>query len=195
MSRDLPPRPNLDHLRKQAKELLVSLRQRNPESQLAEAQHAIAREYGFESWPRLKAHVELEAGTARSPFVGTWTADLSRSWLHPLNQLQSASLGFDVAGDTVTIDYVMVDASGRTDRAVNSLVADGNEHASTNRQGYVLRTRWLGPLGLEAVVSKDGEIEGRVEYVVSPDGDRLTLSASWRGGIEQVSVFERARSA
>jgi hypothetical protein len=34
-----------------------------------------------------------------------------------------------------------------------------------------------------------------VEYVVSPDGDRLTLSASWRGGIEQVSVFERARSA
>jgi hypothetical protein len=195
MSRDLPPRPNLDHLRKQAKELLEFLRQQKPESQLADAQHAIARDYGFDSWPRLKAHVELEAETARSPFAGKWTADLSRSRLHPLNQLQSAALGFDVAGDTVTIDYVMVDASGRTDRAVNSLVADGNEHASTNRQGYVLRTRWLGQRGLEAVVSKDGEIEGRVEYVVSPDGDTLTLSASWRGGIEQVSVFERTPSA
>jgi hypothetical protein len=120
---------------------------------------------------------------------------MSRSRLHPLNQLQSASLGFDVAGDTVTIDYVMVDASGRTDRAVNSLVADGNAHASTNREGYVLRTRWLGPRGLEAVVSKDGEIEGRVEYVVSPDGDTLTLSARRRGGIEQVSVFERTQTA
>jgi hypothetical protein len=58
-----------------------------------------------------------------------------------------------------------------------------------------LRNRWLGVRGLEAVVAKDGEIEGRVEYVVSPDGDTLTLLASWRGGIEQVSVFERDRSA
>jgi hypothetical protein len=127
--------------------------------------------------------------------VGTWTADLSRSRLHPLNRLRSASLGFEVAGDVVTLDYVMVDESGRTDHAVNSLVADGNEHPSTNRSGYVLRTRWRGARGLEAVVAKDSEIEGRVEYVVSPDGDTLTLSASWRGGIEQVSVFERARSA
>jgi hypothetical protein len=195
VSRDLPPRPNLDHLRKQAKELLVSLQQQNPESRLADAQHQIAREYGFESWPRLKAHVESRAATAPNPFVGTWTADLSRSRLHPLNRLQRASLGFDVAGDVVTLDFVMVDESGRTDRGVNSLVADGNEYPSTNRQGYVLRTRWLGPRGLEAVVAKDGEIEGRVEYVVSPGGDTLTLSASWRGGIEQVSVFERTRSA
>jgi hypothetical protein len=31
-----------------------------------------------------------------------------------------------------------------------------------------------------------------VEYVVSPDGGTLTLSASWRGGVEQMSVFTRA---
>jgi hypothetical protein len=195
MSRDLPPRPHLDHLRKQAKELLGSLRQQNPEAQLADAQHAIAREYGFESWPRLKTYVEQERPAASSPLTGKWTADLSRSKLHPLNHLQCASIGFDVTGDEVTVDYVMVDASGRIDRGVNSLVADGHEHPSLVRGGYVMRARWLGRSGLEAVVSKNGEVEGRVTYLVAPDGDTLTLSAMWRDGIEQVSVFVRDRSA
>ena len=47
MSRDLPARPNLDHLKKQAKELLQTMKQQDPDTQLADAQHALAREYGF----------------------------------------------------------------------------------------------------------------------------------------------------
>jgi hypothetical protein len=191
MSRDLPPRPNLDHLKKQAKELLQTMKQQDPDTQLADAQHALAREYGFSSWPRLKAHVESETA-APNPFIGKWTADLSRSKLHPLNRLQAASVGFDIEGQEVTIDYVMVDESGRTDRGVNTFVADGHEHPSRHREGYIMRARWLGSHSLEAVVSRSGEFEGRVEYVVSPDGGTLTLSASWRGGVEQTSVFTRA---
>ena len=76
MSRDLPARPNLDHLRKQAKQLLQKMKLQDPDAQLADAQHALAREYGFASWPRLKAHVEAET-TAPNPFVGKWTADVS----------------------------------------------------------------------------------------------------------------------
>ena len=60
MSRDLPAHPNLDHLKKQAKELLQTMKQQDPDALLADAQHALAREYGFASWPRLKAHVESE---------------------------------------------------------------------------------------------------------------------------------------
>jgi hypothetical protein len=192
MSRDLPARPNLDHLKKQAKELLQTLKEQDPDAQLVDAQHALAREYGFPSWPRLKAHVESETA-APNPFVGKWTADLSRSKLHPLNHLRAASIGFEIEGADVTIDYVMVDESGRTDRGVNSFVADGNEHPSRHRDGFIMRARWLGSHSLEAVVSRDGsEFEGRVEYVVSPDGGTLTLSASWRGGVEQMSVFTRA---
>ncbi len=95
MSRDLPARPNLDHLKKQAKELLQTLKEQDPDAQLADAQHALAREYGFTSWPRLKAHVESETA-APNPFIGKWTADLSRSKLHPLNHLRAASIGFDI---------------------------------------------------------------------------------------------------
>ena len=58
MSRNLPEFPNLDHLKKRAKILLRELQQRNPRAKLTQAQHAIAREYGFASWPKLKTHVE-----------------------------------------------------------------------------------------------------------------------------------------
>lgn len=54
----LPPRPSLVRLRKQAKDLLRRLRQQDPDATLGRAQHALAREYGFASWPKLKLHVE-----------------------------------------------------------------------------------------------------------------------------------------
>jgi ankyrin repeat protein len=57
--RHLPGRPSLDQLRKQAKERLETLRAVDPSVILSAAQHALAREYGFESWPKLVHHVEF----------------------------------------------------------------------------------------------------------------------------------------
>ncbi|HEX6496829.1 MAG TPA: ankyrin repeat domain-containing protein [Acidobacteriaceae bacterium] len=54
MSRELPENPNLQHLKKQAKELLRS----SGQGKLADAQHALANEYGFATWAKLKSHVE-----------------------------------------------------------------------------------------------------------------------------------------
>jgi len=56
----LPARPNLEQLRKQARELQ---RQQGAHdtSSLSGAQRAVARRYGFSSWPRLKRHVEAIA--------------------------------------------------------------------------------------------------------------------------------------
>lgn len=50
----LPDRPNLRHLKDQAKGLLKA----GGAASLADAQFQIARLYGFASWPKLKAHVE-----------------------------------------------------------------------------------------------------------------------------------------
>jgi len=52
--RSLPDRPNLRHLKDQAKNLLKA----GGAESLTEAQFQIARLYGFASWPKLKAHVE-----------------------------------------------------------------------------------------------------------------------------------------
>jgi ankyrin repeat protein len=74
MSRDLPAKPSLEHLKKQAKDLLHSLRRGDSAAieqfqslasisarsapKLADAQHVIARDYGFASWSKLKEHVQ-----------------------------------------------------------------------------------------------------------------------------------------
>lgn len=88
--KSLPSSPSLDHLKYQARDLLDALIQGNTEAiartrefhpgfarmtddeirasklLLADAQLIIAREYGFESWPKLKHHVEVLAQTASS---------------------------------------------------------------------------------------------------------------------------------
>lgn len=81
MTAELPSPPDLELLRKRAKELLRDARRGDPEAvarcravprlaslvadsavakavRLADAQSAIAREHGFPSWPKLKRHVE-----------------------------------------------------------------------------------------------------------------------------------------
>jgi hypothetical protein len=54
MSRQLPEKPNLEYLKKEAKELRCSM----PQGKLADAQHSLANQYGFPTWTKLKAHVE-----------------------------------------------------------------------------------------------------------------------------------------
>jgi len=50
---DLPERASLEYLRKQAK-----ARKRERAIGLSRAQHEVAREYGFDSWPKLVHHVQ-----------------------------------------------------------------------------------------------------------------------------------------
>ena len=59
--RPLPERPDVRHLRDQARDLHRS----GEAATLAAAQLRIARLYGFPSWPKLKAHVESLHETAR----------------------------------------------------------------------------------------------------------------------------------
>ena len=74
MSRGLPAKPNLEHLKKQAKELLRDFKQSKPDAvgrfrslapntapadaKLADAQFVVAHDYGFASWAKLKEHVD-----------------------------------------------------------------------------------------------------------------------------------------
>jgi hypothetical protein len=57
MSSALPDRPNLEHLKKQAKVRLREMKLRDPGARLADAQHAVARDYGFPSWAQLKQSI------------------------------------------------------------------------------------------------------------------------------------------
>jgi Phosphotransferase enzyme family len=62
--RTLPDSPSQDHLRQQAKDLLVGLRESQPTASLSDAQASIAQQYGFRTWPELKAEVDRRGGFA-----------------------------------------------------------------------------------------------------------------------------------
>lgn len=71
--RQLPPRPNLDHLKKQAKDLLHAAQTGEAlpdglakDSQLSDAQYQVAKSYGFASWPELKKAVAERQPLARA---------------------------------------------------------------------------------------------------------------------------------
>jgi len=78
--RRLPERPSLEQLRKQAKEHLETLRTANPSATLSAAQHALAREYGFESWPTLVHHVEFMNPANRLLQPGDLKSDQKLLW-------------------------------------------------------------------------------------------------------------------
>ncbi|HSK45325.1 MAG TPA: ankyrin repeat domain-containing protein [Candidatus Binatia bacterium] len=93
--RPLPERPNLRHLKDQAKDLLRA----GGAASLTHAQFKIARLYGFDSWPKLKAHVETleEIGQLK---VAIDTNDLERiKQLMVRNpELHRAPLGYNKNG-------------------------------------------------------------------------------------------------
>jgi ankyrin repeat protein len=58
MTETLPNRPDIDWLKKNAKQRLTELRKTDGSIRLHHAQLDIARQYGFTSWRALKAHVD-----------------------------------------------------------------------------------------------------------------------------------------
>jgi ankyrin repeat protein len=130
MSKQLPPRPSLEQLKKQAKSLLkdqqaadsnafVRIRENDarwrnlPEAQLAaapftlaEAQLVIAREYGFTSWSRLQSHVKI----------------------------------LEAAGTTAEVVASLRDAAGRGDLARLAVLLDEHPELINERGGEGVRT-------------------------------------------------------
>jgi hypothetical protein len=186
MSRPLPQQPNIDHLKKQAKALLGDLRLENPNDQLADALHHVARAYGFATWPQLKAHVEALPHPL-TIFVGRWVASVARSNRHPANPFRSAVMTLELDDNRIHIAHRMVDELGREDRGRTCMVIDDAEHALPNEGGYSLTATLQRPRTIETIAKKDGQIVDRGTYEVSADGSTLTVV-----GPEQTIVLERA---
>jgi ankyrin repeat protein len=115
MSRQLPPNPSLEQLKKQAKSLLKRQQAADPEAltrvrenhprwknrsekqvaespfALADAQLVIANEYGFASWSKLQSHVKtLEAATSTAEAVASLRDAAGKGDLARLNALLDA---------------------------------------------------------------------------------------------------------
>ena len=71
---ELPERASLEYLKKRAKERLLELRREEPRAQLAAAQLAIARDYGFPSWRALKAEIDRRRAPTLASFFAACQA-------------------------------------------------------------------------------------------------------------------------
>jgi ankyrin repeat protein len=93
--RQLPDRPNLRHLKDQAKELLKT----GGAKSLTDAQFKIARLYGFPSWPKLKAHVDSlkEIGRLKQA-IDADDLDLVKTLMTRNPTLHRAPLGYGQSG-------------------------------------------------------------------------------------------------
>jgi ankyrin repeat protein len=148
----LLPDANIQHLKHQAKDLLKALKSRNPAAftrvrkslprlskssdaelrsakiSLADAQFIIAREHGFESWPKLKSHLE---GDPLKLFVEAVNGsdvvkvqELLRRHVPLKEKINEPIFGFDSpaivarAGDRKMVD-VLLDAGADINRKSN----------------------------------------------------------------------------
>ena len=93
--RPLPDRPNLRHLKDQAKDLLKA----GAAASITDAQFKIARLYGFASWPKLKAHVDsLEEIGQLKQAIDTNDIGRVKTMMTRNPTLHSAPLGYGKDG-------------------------------------------------------------------------------------------------
>jgi hypothetical protein len=190
MPQHLPSLPNLDHLKKQAKDVLRVARHRSPLWRLTEAQHAVAHGYGFDSWPALKLHVESvrqrrsaasSAREAESPSAGNTNAMPHTAMKqrpcrssHPLAgtwaKRPSASSGGRAHApmDDIVLEFELTDGAV----TLTQIVMD-----STGRQSAT-----------KTVIQADGE-DRAAEF-----GEGLMLRATWTNDRTLELIFKRAET-
>ncbi len=179
---ELPARPNLEHYRKTAKELLKECRAGNPEAmdrltrhhprlaresdrdavatrvKLADAQFVIAREHGFESWPKFVKGIEARSGTLQAAAV----------WHRAERAIESG----DVA-------------------ALEPLLRDHERLLRTGRP----QSSWLGGLtpdysasDARAIIAKNHEFESWSQFAAfaAALGDPSSATARFERGVDAV---------
>jgi hypothetical protein len=126
---------------------------------------------------------------AKSPFVGSWSADLSQSRLDPKLPLKGADITISVTGNVITLASSLVLPSGKTIQERETFRADGTETPATTYDGVVHVANWVGSHVLALITKKGSQHIALITYQVSTDGQTLTARTS--GVIEQVVIFSR----
>jgi len=162
--RPLPERPNLRHLKDQARDLLKG----GAAASITDAQFKIARLYGFASWPKLKAHIDsLEEIGQLKQAIDTNDIDRVKALMTRNPALHRAPLGYGKDGPLTWVAECRVprEPPGATRLAIAKWML---EHGSDVHQGGD------GPLMRAAL----GERIPMMELLVSHGAD---VNALWHG--------------
>lgn len=189
MANSLPPRPDLEWLKKTARQRLRSLRAAGkPEARLADAQFEIAREYGFSSWRSLKAYVDsvrASSGGSEPPDdaevarflndVGSGRMDEVRSSLAQTPQLVNAVGPHPFWGGRSQALHVAIETS-RADM-FDLLLASGADVDGSNEEyeqssPLMLTFLWRQPAMGEQLLARGAKV-GLPEALLMGDDARV----------------------
>jgi hypothetical protein len=177
----LPDSPNLEHLRQQAKDLLPQLRTMRQGASLSDAQALVAEQYGFRTWPDLKAEVER-----RTAATGPIEADGSKA--------QDVAAAFDLGAPAGPMQPLTRQWAGQawaltTDRGrwLTRRLFDWHDEAGVDTEVALAEAAvragitTLEPVRSEAgaIIERLGEERWRV-YTLPPLGPDPTLPADPR---------------
>lgn len=173
-------RLSVEQLRKQAKERLVALRAVNASAQLADAQLVLAREHGFDSWPKLIDFASAMDPRASEPRI---VAPVSRS-LGTRDRERTVNFWRDVLGFELRGSVEGGDAELTSGRARIRLGEEGRSPGSAviffdtddiERMHAAIRARGGQPTEIENV----NWIKRRVFEVRDPDGHVIWFGQSY----------------
>ena len=196
--RYLPDRPNLDQLRHQARELQRAAAAGDPDATrrlqvvslkttLSAAQLALAREYGFSSWTRLKAEVVRRRASDPASYV-----------IRPVNSLVELTRVFDFVGAHPTRRITHADRRFRElvhrfpeDRSLMLVVEDRHRLVGglvACRRGSTAAVR---AIGLAPGLPVEG-LMTRLLQTVETEAMRLGASEIHEGGVGDLrDLYER----
>jgi hypothetical protein len=124
-----PDRASFEFLKTLAKERLSTLRATNPAARLADAQLAVARDYGFPSWRALKKEVDHRRAPHVAGFISACTAG-DVDGLEAILEKDPVEAGADVhgAGEVHQSGVIGWAAREGNEAVVDLLVAHGARH-------------------------------------------------------------------
>ena len=184
LPRALPERPDLRHLKDQAKELLRA----GGAPTLAEAQFAIARQYGFASWPRLKEHVESlhEMGLLKHA-IDTNDLGAVRTLMTRNPELHRAPMGYGKNGPLTWVADCRVpwEAPGPVRLAMAQWMIDHGSDVHQGGDGPLMRAALVDhriPM-MELLVSNGADVNaewaGRFPILFAPCETLAPLALKW----------------
>jgi ankyrin repeat protein len=175
------PFPNLDQLKRQAKELL---RRQPLLGRLRDAQRVIAQQYGFDSWDALRAHVEVAGGAARGPIQSI--------------PLMSRGAAYDLTiaaafGDLTRVTAILDEDPG----AICRVRANGRSPLTAAVEfGHHAIVRLLLERGVDPTLPESGAERGAaLRMAVYPRGDRALVELLLAHGADPNSGIDSGGNA
>jgi ankyrin repeat protein len=157
--RPLPDRPNLRHLKDQAKDLLKA----GGAESLTDAQLKIARLYGFGSWPKLRTHVEsLQEFGELKQAIDTNDFERVKTLMTRNPALHRAPLGYNKNGPLTWVAECRVpwEPPGPARLAMASWMIDNGSDVHQGGDGPLMRAALFGhriPM-VELLVSRGADV-------------------------------------